>query len=129
MGRLARGNGLFSISDVLPEFEVLLSYLSVAFCTDFLLSLVSEASELLMCYLPVSPSSSLNLTTMTFFTGCCRSVREQLGETMSLNGSVIFCSQTELFTTNKHAMYCTNILYPVAVHDETTLFDTMRENS
>lgn len=29
---------------------------------------------------------------------------------------------------NKHAMYCTDILYPVAVYDETTLFDTMKEN-
>lgn len=39
-----------------------------------------------------------------------------------------FCSLTELFTMNKHAMYCTNILYPVAVKDESTLFDTMKES-
>lgn len=39
-----------------------------------------------------------------------------------------FCSLTELFTMNKHAVYCTNILYSVAVHDETILFDTRKGN-
>lgn len=26
-------------------------------------------------------------------------------------------------------MYCTNILYPVAVYDDATVFDTMKENN
>lgn len=46
----------------------------------------------------------------------------------SQDGSVIFCSLTELFTTNKHATYCTNIFYPVATCDETILFDTVKGN-
>ena len=40
-----------------------------------------------------------------------------------------FCSLTELFTMNQHAMYCTDILYSMAVYDETTLFDTLKEPS
>lgn len=39
-----------------------------------------------------------------------------------------FCSLTELFTMNKHAVYCINIFYPVAVHNETILFDTSKGN-
>lgn len=52
---------------------------------------------------------------------------------LSLESSVLFlksfCSPTELFTMNQHAMYCTDILYSVAVYDETTLFDTLKEPS
>lgn len=33
-----------------------------------------------------------------------------------------------MFTMNKHAMYCTDILYPVAVYDETMVFETVKEN-
>lgn len=39
-----------------------------------------------------------------------------------------FCSLTELFTTNKLAMYCTDIFYPMAVCDETTLLNNIEKN-
>lgn len=41
----------------------------------------------------------------------------------SANGSVIF-AVWQMFTLNKHEMYCNNIFYPVAVYDELTFFDT-----
>lgn len=60
-------------------------------------------------------------------TGCCCRVCEQHRQ-ISVWLSYI-CSLTELFTMNKHAMYCTNILYHVAVRDETTLFDTIEKET
>lgn len=57
------------------------------------------------------------------FCRCVHEPNEQITEWLNY-----FCSLTELFTTNKHATYCTNILYPVAVYEETILFDTMKGN-
>lgn len=41
--------------------------------------------------------------------------------------SLFVCYLTELFTMNKHALYCKDVLYPVALCNETTLFDTMQQ--
>lgn len=39
-----------------------------------------------------------------------------------------FCSLSELFTLSKHALYCTHVLYSVAVYDEANVFDTFKQN-
>lgn len=106
------------------EFWGLSSYLLVAiasFCTNLLLSLLFVKSDFLVSlksfFLPQSKLLNLLMTTLTGC-HCCVAVRLSY-----------FCSLTELFTMNKHAMYYTDILYPVAVDDETPLFDTLKEDN
>lgn len=75
-----------------------------------------------MCYLSPSSSSKRALKSHDEDAVVMSARRDCVAERLSR-----FCCVTELFTMNRHAMYCTDILYPVAVYDETVLFDTMNE--